>query len=176
MENIKTLIDFNQQERLNELVKDDRYKYWLGGFIEGEGALVISIVKNDKVKNGIRLQPEFNVVQHENGVNILYSFKILFGDLGSINKKSGSDKVLVYSIKGVQNIKNYVLPFFEKYVIEYSSKYKYNVFEEYSNILNKLDGNRNKSFEKNELIELIKFILLILRAKGNKEKELWVKL
>jgi len=158
MEDLKVLLDLNQQERLNKLIKDDNYKYWLGGFIEGEGALVVSIVKNNKTKNRIRLQPEFNVVQHVNGIKILYSFKIIFGNLGSINKKSSSDRVLVYSIKGVQNIKNYVLPFFKRYVVEYSSKYKSNIYKEFCNIINKLDSNRNKAMEKNELIELIKLI------------------
>lgn len=39
------------------LVQGENYKYWLGGFAEGEGALVISVVKNDKVARGIVLQP-----------------------------------------------------------------------------------------------------------------------
>ena len=150
--------NLNQQERLNNLVKDNNYKYWLGGFTEGEGALVVSIVKNVKVSHGIRLQPEFNVVQHENGISILHSFKILFNNHGSVYKKSGSDNVWVYSLKGTQNIKNFVLPFFAKYVVEYSSKYRSNLFKEYCNIINKLDVNRNKAFEKDELIELIKLV------------------
>lgn len=56
--------------------------------MEGEGALVISVVKNSKVTNGVVLQPEFNVAQHENGINILHSFKSLFGGLGSVQKKN----------------------------------------------------------------------------------------
>ena len=172
MEELKKLIDLNQQERLNKFVKEEKYKYWLGGFIEGEGALVVSIVRNDKVKNRIRLQPEFNVVQHENGINILYSFKIIFGNLGSINKKSSSEKVWVYSIKGVQNIKSYVLPFFEKYVIEYSSKYRCNIFEEYCKIINTLDSNRNKAFDNNQLIELIKLVYTLNpEGKGKKRRK-----
>ena len=175
MEELKKLIDLNQQERLNKFVKEEKYKYWLGGLaaaIEGEGALVVSIVRNDKVKNRIRLQPEgrsFNVVQHENGINILYSFKIIFGNLGSINKKSSSEKVWVYSIKGVQNIKSYLLPFFEKYVI--SSKYRCNIFEEYCKIINTLDSNRNKAFDNNQLIELIKLVYTLNpEGKGKKRK------
>jgi len=107
-----SFLGINQQERINSLVQVENYKFWLGGFVEGEGALVVSIVKNAKVTHGLPLQPEFNVAQHENGINILYSFKSLFGNVGSVHQKSGSDKVWVYSIKGTQNIKKYVLPFF----------------------------------------------------------------
>jgi len=86
-------LGINQQEKINQLVHDEYYKYWLGGFIEGEGTLVISILKNNKVSNGILLQPEFSVTQHENGVNILHSFKVLFDNSGNVLKKSGSEKV-----------------------------------------------------------------------------------
>jgi LAGLIDADG endonuclease len=149
-------LDLNQQERLNKLVQMENYKFWLSGFIEGEGALVVSIVKNDKVTHGVVLQPEFNVAQHENGINILHSFKVLFNNLGTVHKKSGSDKVWVYSIKGTQNIKNYIIPFFEKYVIEYSCKYESSVFKDFCDIIIRLDFNKNKTIEKEELIELVK--------------------
>ena len=85
----------NQQERLNKLVQNENYRYWLGGFIEGEGSLVVSIFfcKKKIVKHGLILQPEFNVVQHVNGIDILYSFKALFDYKGYLHKKSGSDNV-----------------------------------------------------------------------------------
>jgi hypothetical protein len=68
-------------------VINNNYKFWLGGFIEGEGSLIISIVKSDKAPHGVLLQPEFNVTQHINGLNILKSFKILFNNKGQIHKK-----------------------------------------------------------------------------------------
>lgn len=148
----------NQQERLNKLIQDENYKFWLGGFIEGEGSLVVSLVKNTKVLHGLALQPEFNVVQHESGIAILHSFKSLFEDKGSVHKKSGSEDVWVYSLKGTQNLKNSVLPFFEKYVITYSSKYKGEVFDKFSIIINKLYDNRNKTFSKYEIIHLIELV------------------
>lgn len=151
-------LEINQQERIKSLVQVENYKYWLGGFVEGEGALVVSIAKNAKVTHGLALQPEFNVAQHENGINILYSFKALFGNVGSVHRKSGSEKVWVYSIKGTQNILKHVLPFFEKYVVEYSSKYKSDLFLNFCNIIGRLDVNKNKTMEKEELIELIKLV------------------
>jgi hypothetical protein len=54
---------------------------------------VVSIVKNNKLTHGLALQPEFNVVQHVNGIDILNSFKVLFNNKGSVHKKSGSEDV-----------------------------------------------------------------------------------
>jgi hypothetical protein len=121
---------------------------------------VVSIVKNDRVSSGISLNPEFNVAQHENGINILYSFKALFENSGNVFQKSGSEKVLVYSLKGTQNIKKYVLPFYSKYIVEYSSKYKSEMFESYCYIIDKLDSNKKRTMEKEILIELVKLLYL----------------
>ena len=96
------------------------------------------MTKSDKVNNKILLQPEFNVAQHENGLNILHSYKIMFNNLGQISKKSGSNKVWVYSLKGTNNIKNLVIPFFEKYILAYSCKYNERLFKDYCFVINKL--------------------------------------
>ncbi len=148
----------NQQERLKKLVQNENYKFWLGGFIEGEGSLVVSIVKNNKLTHGLALQPEFNVVQHVNGIDILNSFKVLFNNKGSVHKKSGSEDVWVYSIKGVQNLHDYVLPYFEKYVAVYSSKYKTEIFQTFCLIITSLYNNKNKALSKEEMIKLIKLV------------------
>jgi phage anti-repressor protein len=68
--------------------------------------------------------------------------------------------VLVYSLKGTQNIKNYVLPFYSKYIVEYSSKYKSEMFESYCYIIDKLDSNKKRTMEKEILIELVKLLYL----------------
>ena len=74
-------------------MRDNNYKFWLGGFVEGEGSLTISSIKHDKAPYGILLQPEFNVSQHLNGLRILESFKLSFNNKGQIHKKSGSKNV-----------------------------------------------------------------------------------
>jgi hypothetical protein len=146
----------NQQERINTLVQTENYKFWLGGFVEGEGTLVISITKSSKTTNGIILQPEFNVAQHENGLSILYSFKALFNNQGSVHRKSGSDKVWVYSLKGIQNIKELVLPFYLLYVLPYSSKYKSNFYTNFSQIANTLYECRKTTMSKEVLKDLVR--------------------
>lgn len=167
------VLGVNQQEKINTLVQNENYKYWLGGFAEGEGTVVISIVKNDKVTNKVVLQPEFNVAQHESGINILYSYKSMFENFGHVVKKSGSDKVWVYSLKGTQNIKKYVLPFFEKYIVPFSCKSlrEGDQFNSLYLVINKLDSNKKKTMEKGELIELVKLVYLMNpEGKGKQRK------
>lgn len=143
---------------MDKLVQNENYKFWLGGFIEGEGSLVVSVVKNNKLKHGLALQPEFNVVQHVNGINILYSFKALFNNKGSVHKKSGSNDVWVYSIKGIQNIIDLVLPFFGNYVVVFSSKYRADIYEGFVHILTSLNNSKNKALSQEEMVKLIRLI------------------
>lgn len=149
-------IETNQQERIESLVKNNNYKYWLGGFIEGEGSLTISIVKNNKLRWGFALQPEFNVTQHISGLHVLYSFKHLFDNLGSVHKKSGSENVWVYVLKGIYNVKTHALPFYEEYVTPFSSKYKYEQLENVKYIVNILHNNARQSMDKDLFIKLLK--------------------
>jgi len=135
-------------------MNNNNYKFWLGGFVEG--SLTISIVKYDKAPHGILLQPEFNVAQHVNGLNIINSFKVLFNNKGQIHKKSGLLNVWVYSLKGINNLNDYIIPFFNKFIVIYSSKCKVKEFDKFLYILNKL--KEKSKFEKEEFIDIIKLI------------------
>ena len=64
----------------------------------------------------------------------------------------------MYSIKGTENLIKYVLPFFEKYVAIYSSKYKTEIFKSFTKVLSRLAENKGKPLAKEEMIELIKLV------------------
>lgn len=108
----------NQQERLS---RNERLKWFLAGFIEGEGSLTVSVKQHDTSRFGFYVDPEFFLYQHESGRKLLE----LTGDLfqaGRITPKSGSPKVLVYSITSRKTLVQKIVPYFEKYVIPYSCK------------------------------------------------------
>ena len=118
---------------------------------------------------GILLQPEFNVTQHKNGINILNSFKILFNGKGQIVKKSGSNNVWVYSLKGISNLHDYIIPFYLKFVVKYSNKYNSKEFNKFVFILNRL--KEKSKLSKNEYIDTIKLVYeLNPDDKGKKRK------
>ena len=153
-------IDYN----LVNLIKNPNYLYFLGGFVEGEGSNSVSITVNKSFKYGINMQPVFNVSQHKNGLNILKSYKLLF-KMGSIQEKSGSPCIFVYTIKGYKQIISSVIPFLEKYVQPFScKKEEYNIFKQ----LVYMSANGNQK-EKETLIEMVK-LAYTLKGKGKGRK------
>jgi hypothetical protein len=86
-------------------------------------------------------------------LDILNNFKLLFNSKGQVHKKSGSNNVWVYSLKGRSNLINYILPFFNKYVICYSSKFKKEDYQKFVDTLNTLNKS---SINKNEFVNLVK--------------------
>ena len=109
----------NQQERLSIT---QELKYYLAGFIEGEGSLTVSIKEHPTVKYGLHLDPEFFLYQHKAGVKLLELAQSVFGT-GRIFPKQGSENVLVYSITSRRSLYEKVIPFFEKYMI-FSAKWE----------------------------------------------------
>lgn len=134
-------------------INNTNYLYFLGGFVEGEGSNSISIVVNKDSKYGITLQPVFNVSQHKNGLNILYSFKELF-EAGSLVEKSGSPDIWVYTLKGYKQMIEKVIPFLKIYVQPFSCKKK--EFEIFFKIVSDLAEGKQKNQE--GLIEMIELI------------------
>jgi hypothetical protein len=94
-------------------------------------------------------------------LQILYAFKFIFGNKGNILKKSGSENVFVYSLKGTQNLLNFVLPFFNIFVVPFSSKYKIEVYQRFVEILNILNNNKNKTMQTDDMIKLIKLVYFL---------------
>ena len=125
----------NQQERLS---KTEAMRWFMAGFIEGEGSLCVSIKHHPSSRFGYLVDPEFFLYQHESGISLLQMAKEMFGT-GRISPKPGNETVLVYSIASRVSLKEKVIPFFEKYMI-YSAKR--HVFERFKEIID--------AFEKKE--------------------------
>ena len=64
--------------------------------------------------------------------------------------------VWVYTLKGINNLNDHLIPFFFEYVVPYSSKYKNKEFEKFIYILNKL--KEKSKFDKEEFINIIKLV------------------
>lgn len=145
-------------------IKNPNYLYFLGGFVEGEGSNSVAVSVNKFFKYGVSLQPIFSVAQHKNGINILYSFKELFGT-GSVVEKSGSNDVWVYTLKGYRQIIEHVIPFLETYVQPFSCKT--NEFDIFKDLVFKSEAGQQKNQE--TLIEMVK-LAYTLQGKGKYRK------
>jgi hypothetical protein len=145
-------------------IKNTSYLYFLGGFVEGEGSNSVSISINRNFKYGINIQPVFNVSQHKNGLNILYSFKELF-NCGSVVEKSGSTDIYVYTLKGYKQLIEHVIPFLDTYVQPYScKKEEYLVFKQIC-----LTSSEGKQRDKESLIQMVK-LAYTFQGKGKGRK------
>lgn len=112
-----------------------KYKFFLAGFMEGEGSFCISLKKQ---KNSIRVDPEFNICQHLDGISHLIAYMNLF-KTGNISFKIGSRNTFVFKITNRRALKEKFIPYYKKYVLPYSCKQKKYNFKLYLTVLNLLE-------------------------------------
>jgi hypothetical protein len=108
----------NQQERLGSA---EAANWFLAGFIEGEGALCVSIKQHPTCRLGYYVDAGFFLYQHESGRPLLELAQRTFNS-GRIAPKSGSPRVLVYEVSSSAVLREKVVPFFERYVVPFSCK------------------------------------------------------
>jgi hypothetical protein len=102
----------NQQERLSFT---ERQKWFLAGFIEGEGSVCASIKEHPTARFGFYVRPEFFLYQYRGYPQMLELARALFGS-GSIFPKPGNERVLVYAVASRRAIADQVIPFLRAYM------------------------------------------------------------
>jgi hypothetical protein len=85
---------------------------WIVGFVDGEGCFHVGINQNESMKLGVQVLPEFTVVQHEVDAQVLYALKDYFG-CGVVRQNHGTR--LSYRVRGQENLRDRIIPFFEKH-------------------------------------------------------------
>ncbi len=131
----------NQQERL---AHTEAAKWFLAGFIEGEGSLLVSIKHHETSRYGYYVDPEFHLVQHTSGRNILELAKQVF-QTGRIYPKPGSPNCLVYAIHCRRSLWEKLVPFYEKYVLPFASPNKRETFLRFREILEMMNRGEHRT-------------------------------
>ena len=98
---------------------------WIVGFVDGEGCFHIGINKNQTMKLGVQVLPEFTVVQHQVDVQVLHALKDYFG-CGVVRKNHGTR--LCYRVRGQDNLLHKILPFFEKHQLKTRKRVDFSKF------------------------------------------------
>jgi LAGLIDADG DNA endonuclease family protein len=101
-----------QQERLSFT---EQQRWFLAGFIEGEGSVCVSIKEHSTTQFGYYVDPEFLLYQHRAYPELLELAKAMFGS-GCIFPKQGNERVLVYAITSRKSIAERVVPFLRSYM------------------------------------------------------------
>lgn len=88
---------------------------WIVGFVDGEGCFHVSINKHEEMSQGVQVNPEFTVVQHEVDVQVLYALKAYFG-CGVVRNNHGDQ--MAYRVRGLKHLIEIIIPFFEKHTLK----------------------------------------------------------
>ena len=102
----------NQQERLSS---QEERRWWLAGFVEGEGSVCVSLKRHPTAAFGYFVQPEFFLYQHRNRRRLLEMAAEEF-DSGTIFPKPGNESVLVLKIADRRVLRDSVVPFLRRYM------------------------------------------------------------
>lgn len=121
-------------------------KFFLGGFIEGEGSVNVSAKKHKNAKFGFMLDPEFSITQHINGVSNLYNALSVF-KTGRIRFKEGSNSTMSFIIDNRESLLKKVIPFYEKYITPNGSFNKKNRLENFKQLLILFDENCHQNLD-----------------------------
>ena len=118
---------------------------WVVGFVDGEGCFHIGINKNDTMKLGVQVLPEFTVVQHQVDEQVLYGLKAYFG-CGVVRKNHGTR--LCYRVRGQENLREKIIPFFEKHQLKTRKRVDFQKFRKVILMMEKGDHLSQDGLEK----------------------------
>ena len=123
---------------------------WVVGFVDGEGCFHIGINKNQEMKLGVQVLPEFTVVQHEIDEQVLHGLKAYF-ECGVVRKNHGTR--LSYRVRGQANLLQKILPFFEKHQLKTRKRVD---FEKFRKVVLMIEKGEHLSLDGLEKIRQIK--------------------
>ena len=107
---------------------------WITGFVDGEGCFFIGLNKNTQMSVGFQVLPEFIVVQHKRDEQILQALKSAWG-CGVVRKNHGNR--LCYRVRGLNDIQNTIIPFFEKHSLKTKKKIDFLKFRKILQLIEK---------------------------------------
>ncbi len=104
----------NQQGRLKSFLDP----WYIVGFVEGEGTFHIAFYKDPRMKQGIKIIPEFHINQSYLRIDTLKAIKEYFG-CGYIkaNHAKKKDTTYVYVVRDREELINKIIPFFQKHCL-----------------------------------------------------------
>lgn len=111
LEQIKEIKDLmNNKSFPSPHLNIDLPEDWITGFIEGDGNFYLGV--QDITENKIKLEPRLEVGLHSVDKHILEGLNRFFNNIGRINE---SGEYPHWSIRGINNCYNYLIPFFDKH-------------------------------------------------------------
>jgi len=135
---------------LSKLLRKKRYlRFYILGFVDAEGCFSVSLKRQKTTRFGWVLDPIFQVTQHKSSKTILEHIKKELG-CGRIIEKPGQKDTLIFLVDNRRQIKERVIPFFEKYRL----LSKNGDFQKFNEIVTGLENKMH--YEKETFMKLVK--------------------
>jgi len=120
---LKGICSYSDLPLINSQRPNARDLMWLVGFVEGDGCFSVN-------KNGKYVKYEFAIEIHISDIKLLHKIKSILGGYGSITTRKRSNTELArLKISSKYNLKNIILPIFDKYGLLTSKQYDYLYFK-----------------------------------------------
>lgn len=156
----------NQQERL---VKKVLNPWYIVGFVEGEGTFHVAFYTDPRMKQKIKVIPEFHVNQSYLRISTLKEIKKYF-DCGYIkvnHAKRQDDDTYVFVVRNREDLLAKIIPFFQKYPLR---SIKQDSFEKFAKIIKMM--NCSEHLKKSGIRKIIKMAYQMnLGGKYRQKKE-----
>jgi len=144
----KVLSADNQQERPIAVINP----WYIVGFVEGEGTFHVAFYRDPRMKQRIKVIPEFHINQSYLRISTLKEIQNYFGCgyIKANHKKSNRDTTYVYIVRDRMDLLNNIIPFFEQYPLR---SIKQESFKKFAYIITMI--NLGKHREKNGIKRII---------------------
>ncbi len=106
----------NQQGR----VRHHLDPWYVSGFVDGEGSFHIALYKDERMKTGWKVIPEFHVSQRVSSRKVLDDLVGFFGSgyVKTNHAKNPRDVTYVYVVRDRNDLLAKIIPFFKKYSLQ----------------------------------------------------------
>jgi len=114
------------------------FKWYITGFVDGEGCFSVSFSMRSKLRTGIEVRPSFSVSQNKRSLAVLKDIQNYF-DCGGL-RYSKYDQTYKYEVRSIADLRKFVIPHFEKYQLQTS---KAEDFAKFSWICDQVSASRH---------------------------------
>lgn len=128
---------------------------YFAGFVDGEGCFYVGFSKRRDLPLKWQIITEFHLSQNPGGKNILEHFqqRLGCGYIKPNHPKSLKDKSWVLIVKNSTDLKEKLIPFFEKHILHSNKKYDFFIFTKVLDLIEKKEHLKIEGFKK--IVELV---------------------
>jgi len=132
---------------------------WISGFTDGEGSFVVMLFFHKNNPWGLQSQFRFAITQHIRDLDLLYSIKAFFNNIGNVNTRQRG--VCDYVVVKREDLKNTIIPFFNNNPLFTVKSKAFDLFKELFDMADLHLHHGSSLAARDQLIAMIDKILLL---------------